>query len=619
MRALASSIGHPSGYGCRPLRAAAALVALLGCSALALADGFGRFGYGGEPPIARFELDRKGFRVRHPLADKLAFESQVPQLRPILTNEYSQTLFLGGAGITPQKAKIDLFGEGFGLFYENGFSFKLQSLVPPYLTWFEGSVGHGVPTPKVRWVLLSFRDEQPPILLGFPGEPCAMVLVGGAGDWRLKSTAPYTGWVRVVAPIGAEPFKTISASDLGRLSNRIKGDAPYYAQVVPRLVSTSIEEDLNGVTATWRFDAPGALLPIPLLLAPLGGYPLRATGEQRRLQIRDAYGPVTVAASNQIAVRFPVRRVPTGRCLAIGDAVWSPPATVSTIDAPSIVELAIANLGSQRDPSAKATAESALDDFLRTTAYQEEPATRQSLPYAASGKGTDIAAAFALLMQCAMNAEKATSEPNSLLTSVIWRRDWYTWRVWATDPKVGRRAGALAAIAAALCPEKERRMEAGMLQAGLAAERGLLQWAKANGVRLEAPPLIEPLEPLRNALFAMAGHPAAQDAFLKMLQSEVRVYGELSVSAEKGPDAFALKFSVPEATRRTLVLSSAYPLTVAAGTNIASVEAQEVLGFTLIKYTPKAPGKCELWVTCPDWAAPLPGALPLMHYEEPLR
>jgi len=577
---------------------------------------FGRFGYGAFPQVPGFEIDLEGFRVAHPAADKLRFNSKATLWRPALVSDLAITGLLTGGPRCPTKLRVNLLAPGFELYFQSGVLLRFSSLSGPFLSWNEGSVGSNVPTPEVPWVMVTFRDSQPPLLLSTIGPNAAFRVDGKAGDWRLRTMDARAGWIRVSAPLGDRPYPANSAAQLGDLVRRLRPEIPFLTGPAPNWLETSIEEDPQGVVATWRFDRPGAILPAPIVLAPLAGYPLKLQSPTRRLSGANELGPVTAATEARFTVRFPVRRIPTGRSLSLGEAKWEPPATVSAIDIPTVAELAFANLTAQRDLVAKTASRGALEEYLASANYEVEPNTGQRLPYTASGRGLDLAAAHALLMQAETTAEKATSEPNSLLTSVAWRRDWYTWRVWARDQSVSRRASALAALAGALCVEKERRLDAAMFQAGLAAERGYTEWRRKNGLSVIEAKLLEPLEALRAAFFGMESKGAQAEAFLRSLQSEIRVYGDLAYSAEARTESLALIFGLREAGPRTVVLASGYPITVNEGANVTVQSVQDALGFTVIRLTPKEPGRCELLISPPTWAAPLPKAAEVPRYVE---
>ncbi|HQU19378.1 MAG TPA: hypothetical protein PLA92_10065, partial [Fimbriimonadaceae bacterium] len=253
---------------------------LLGMS-VAFGQSFGRFGYTGALPVPGFEVDKAGFRVRHDAADWFRFQKPSDVWRPLLVNEIGQTVMLSGVALSPGKLKVDLLAPGFLLHFHYGFSFSVSSLSSPYLPWFEGSVGPGLPTPETSWVLVTFRDNQPPVLLAFPSSPQAVKITGKTGDWKIQSAKPFEGWVRICAPIGAVPFAANSVSRLGELVQRITSSTPYFVQESPRLLESSLVDDPGGVTLTWKFDRAGALLPTPATLAQLGGYDLKLRGVRR--------------------------------------------------------------------------------------------------------------------------------------------------------------------------------------------------------------------------------------------------------------------------------------------------------------------------------------------------
>jgi hypothetical protein len=567
---------------------------------------FGRFGYVERVEIPHFDVNLKGFRIQNDRADTFYFESASRRWRPVQTTAFEQTVVLSGIGRSPEKVRFDLGGSGFQMFFRHGLSFRLTSTQAPYLTWSEGSVGPGVPTPASPWILVSFRDAQPPLLISFLGSPSALTVSGKPGDWRLAAAEGFQGWVRFAAPLGLEGYTTNSAAALGGLKAKCKPLLKYLTGPVPKLLSVETKDEPTGVTATWTFDRPYALLPVPALLANLGGYPLKLQSSSFRIDSTDPSGPLSVAQESIVRIRFPVRRIPTGRALSVGSPKADPIGTVSPLDVPSVAELALSNLLACRDDLTKESAEAALSRYLSDVSYGIEPSTNQRLPYQPDGIGLDLAAAHALLMQSTISTVKATSEPNSLLTSVLWRRDWRTWTIWSPSPLMTRRAGALAALAASICPEPERRLDAGMLEAGLAAIEGLRVWRTRVGMPAGQKPGSAPFEGLRRSMFGYTSRPDADEAFLKSLLSEIRIYGDHSVRAESRDGEILLRWFAEDLKPTMIVLASAYPISSRPGTNLETVLAEEALGFTLLRCAPKERGMCEVRLKAPEWAEPLP-------------
>jgi hypothetical protein len=474
------------------------------------------------------------------------------------------------------------------------------------LTWSEGSAGADVPTPSAQWILVSFRDSQPPLLMAMLSGPESFELKGKPGAWQLMSASKYEGWIRFSAPLGLTPLATNSAAALGSLKVRVAPLLKYLTGPVPKLLKVETIEQEGGLTANWTFDRPYALVPIPVVLASLGGYPLKLESNSFRIDSTDPSGPLSVLTEDVMRLRFPVRRIPTGRALALGAPKLEPLATVSTIDMPSICELAFSNLTANRDALVKETSDDVLGRYLSDVAYSVEPNTNQRLPYDGNGVGLDVAAAQAFLMQSTISTVKATSDPNSLLTSVMWRRDWRTWTIWSPTEGRSSRAGALAALAAALCPEPERRLDAGMLEAGLSAREGLRVWRTRTGMDPGPKPSGAPYEGFRHALFGYSSKPEADEAYLKFLLSEIRVYGDHAIDADTRDKQIVLGWEADSNRPTTIILASAYPIETFPGTNLAVANAEDALGFTVLRCTPHTKGRCEIKVRVPDWAAPLP-------------
>ncbi len=453
-----------------------ALVASAGYS-----QAFGRFGYTQQVEVPGFKVDKEGFAVSGVTADKIRFPQVATVWKPTLTSETQQVVQLSEGPGGPTKAMFSLLGVGFSLYFDEGMELDVHSEGAPYLSWEQGSVADGVATPQVKWLVLSFRSNQPPIVIGFPDGPVSLEVSGTTGAWSIKSQDTFKGWVRFALPEGDQGNAATTAGTLGKLAKEVAANAALWTSMPPKLLKTNIIEDLHSVTATWQFDLPGAVVPVAAMMANLGRYLLEVKTPTRRLPGWTSDGPTDVVDVNSLSIRFPIKRVPTGRSLTVGSQLASPLGGVSPLDIPSVADLAIECLLAERDSQTRKAAEDTFGHFVSEATYSLEPWTQQQLPFDSTGKGIDLAAAHALLMQAMTSTSKATSESNSLLTSVAWRQDWSTWRVWTQDPVVADRAGALAALAGAFCPEPERRLSAAMFQAGLSGSRGLNVWRLRHG------------------------------------------------------------------------------------------------------------------------------------------
>ncbi len=593
--------------------------AALFIAACAPAQAFGRFGYSPDISIPAFTITKEGFRVNHPRAEIFAFETPSKAWRPAVTSDVSQTILLSGVGRMPAKLRADLYAPGFSLYFQYGFGFKIGSITKPFVSWVEGSVGPDIPTPPVKWLLISFKDDQPPVLLSFYGKEIPVRLQGRSGDWFLRSEQPFEGWVRVVAPFGVTGKPASTAASLGELVQAVKKNEAALTGPIPKLVKTTYDESLTSVTVAWQFDQPGAVVPYPAILAPLGGYPVTVHSKTVRTDALDENGPLTVTAEPTLRMTFPVRRVPTGRGISIGKLREMLISTASPIDIPSVCELAMANLLGQREKEIRQGADESMNGYLSTAKYEVEPFTNQRLPYAANGAGIDLAAAHALLMQSITTPVQATSEPNSLLSSVLLRRDWLTWRIWTPNAEISRRSSAIAAVAAAVCPEAERRLQGALLQAGLAGERGLGVWRRRQGQSSTETPMLETMLGLRNSLFSSTSREPREDGFLKMLQSELRVYGDIGLVTELRNGELIASWDSAEGQPVTVVFASAYPIEINDGTNCSITRSEEALGFTVVRCSPVKPGRCELQITTPAWAKPLPGTVDPPRFSEVVR
>ena len=584
--------------------------------ATAGAQAFGRFGYSQVVSLPGLRVDKDGFSANTSNADKIYFSSPSTIWKPVSTTEAAQVVILSGEMGNPSKANFSLLGIGFSLYFGKGIAFTIHSHGAPYLTWKDGSVAQNVATPDVKWMVLSFRDRQPPIVIGFPEASSSMIVTGKAGNWSVRSPESFKGWVRIALPSGLESTVANTAGTLGKIARVAGANEKLWTSLPPRLLKTSLAEDLYSVTATWQFDSVGAVVPVAAELAFLGGYPLEIRSKTSRLPGWTEAGPIDTLDGDSLTIRFPVKRIPTGRCLGLGKNVASPLKKAAPQDIPGVVNLALGALVAERDPLTRRAAEETISDYVSQTPYTAEPWTRQQLPFAANGTGVDLAAAHALLMQAVTITSRATSESNSLLTSVTWRRDWLTWRVWMSDDIVALRAGSLAAVAGAFCPEPERRLSAGMFQAGISGFRGLSIWKMREGLSAVKSAQLEPIFPIRKAIFGLSGAPVEGESFVTRLQSPLRVFSEPAIFLQKqGPD-YSLAFPGVKGKSGVLMLATAYPIEASVHANLTSLKAIAALGFTEIHYVCAADGQCEIKLTLPPYGKLPPLAFDIPPYSE---
>lgn len=596
------------------MRALTSTLLAIAICAIAYGQGFGRFGYRELPNLPGFVLDREGFSSKSNNADRIQFGSPGRQWKPLSTDVTGQVISTNALALGPQKLKYNLWQPGFAVYCEQGIRLDLKSTGSPYLTWGQGTVTEGVPTPDTPWVLVSFKTAQPPLLFVLEEGVASFSLKGKSGAWSLRTEKPFHGWLRVIQPLGTAEIAANSAASLGKLTKRVFENVAVWTQPAPNLSSLKVTGDATSVEATWKFDRPGAIVPLGAAIAQVGGYPVKILTKVRRLSEWNEEGPITVTDEPELRVRFPIRRIPLGRSLTLGKRLVNPIGTVSPIDIPSVVELALENLLADRDQASLKSAEETLASYLEDAVYTAEPVTNQRMPYAASGAGIDLAACHALLMQSTTISNQASSESNSLLTSVAWRMDAYSWRVAVDDPGLARRTGALAAFAGFLCPEPERRLQAAMFEAGLAAERakGILAARRSGNPE---PTFLEVMDSLRRFAFVRDVRFADEDQFGKSLLSEIRVFGDASVFLWRQGDALNMEWTAADTSAHQMVFATAYPIDLELG-NMKKLDVERALGLSQIRYVANQPGPCQALLRRPDWAKPIPAATSVPKYAE---
>lgn len=599
--------------GWKFLARASSLFALLLLACAAHAQTFGRFGYSSAARVPGWSVEKEGFKAKHPAADLLQFPSPASSWTATVGSSSRQTIDLGSTGPGgPIRIETDLAAPGFSLFFKEGIDLKLTVQGAPFLSWTEGTVAQRVPTPASQWVLLSFRTEQPPVLFVFHGSPVPLMIEGEPGNWHLKSQAPFEGGVRVLLPLANASASPSNAAGLGALSAKITKLQSLWMGESPKLLSRDIATDQTAVIATWTYDRPGVMVPVAAVLATFGGYNVQILSKIARLEGIDDEGPVELTAEPVFRVRFPIKPFPSCRFLPLGDMPIA--GFQSPLNLESAVEAGLLSLGGPVDAKTRADAGASLVGFLSSSAMQTETVTGQRLPYAEAGTGYALTTAHAFLAQALASASGAMETQNPLLSSVQARIDAYTWRPWGVEESESRRALALGALAFAMRSDSESRLYAGMMQAGLSAQRGYGLWRRWRGEVTKLPETLEPMLELRRALFNLSG-PAAVDDLTAELFSPIRVCTGPSVSAIQKDGRALLTWVALNTNPSEIELSTKLPIRFGAGQNLQAQSVEQHGDSWIVRFTPKDVGACSLELILPPNAPSLPAAVAPKYVE----
>jgi hypothetical protein len=492
---------------------------------------------------------------------------------------------------------MDLASPGFSLYFPKGIDLNVGSTGAPFLSWSEGSVAQTVSTPAEAWILVSFRRGEPPILFVFPDAPQSMIVDGEPGNWHLRTIGAFSGWARVILPLGLDSVSPVTASALGDLAQRIKTNEELWVGAAPKLVDTKVDSDPSSVTVTWTYDRAGAVVPSAALLAGYGGYPLHVTTDIQQLESSSEEGPMAVTKEPRLSIRFLIKQWPACRYMATGDSPSAP--APGPLDIGGLVNLAFDALDASADKEISSMAGTSLMSYLSSAHGELEPFTSQHLPYAATGQGYDTAAANALLTQALADAGGTPELQNPLLTEVQARVDWYTWQPWNIDEPVWRRGAALAAITLAMRQEPQQRLAAAMLQAGLSSQRGLDLWRYWRGDLLRLPPHLEVMENLRRQIFSLQGQSQADDSVTQIF-SPVRYCGPGALSVQSIENDYVLNWLAIDASPGTLQLDSAYKLHFFKAQNIQTMDVDHTGTTYKINFTPVVSGPCVVELSPAD-------------------
>ena len=579
-------------------------------------EGFGRFGYTKTPTVPGFELNQTGFKTQFSGSDRFTFVSPLKIWNPVLTSPGRQVILTDGGVGKPSKVRFDLWDNGVSLYFPAGIDLKLHSTGSPFLSWKEGSVREGIPTPKTDWLCLSFSDQQPPVVFGFPGEKGALEISGELGNWSVRSPKTFKGWVRVALPFGLEPFRSTTVQGLGKVSLRCKKQEELWSAPIGDVPEPTLEDDSDGIVATWNLPRKRTVVPNSFYLSPLGGYPCHILSDVDSYPSSTNEGPIVLTKTPTLVVRFPIKRIPNGRGLSIGEPIPQSFETTSWKAPLSIIDLALANTLSGRNRLASQKARELLSQYYDFSTTEPEPNTKQAVFYQANGSGMLQAAIHSLLGQSVRTGELNTVTEDPQLVSIFWRLDPYSGSLNVAGDDAAR-IEAISAIAGSFSPLPSMRFKAALFQAGLSGQRGLNTWKKRTGQIAVEPKLHEPLLSIRKGLFSL-NVPSPQSPVISNWMSEVRCYGDAPMWLQKQADGYEFCWTAIDKIVGTFSLESAYIIRVSNRRNLQSLYFSQRIGYSEMRFEPEEPGQCSANLVVPAWADPFPlTALP-PEYSEPI-
>lgn len=587
------------------------------CASSLSQQGFGRFGYTRYPEIPGFEFNDEGFKIKHPGSDWIRFSSPIKTLNKVAINSYRLVALTEGGPGKPSKLRFDLADFGFSMYFAQGIELKVNSTAAPYLTWKEGTSGPDVPTPDADWVGISFQDRQPALVFGFPEDKTGLKVTGELGSWTIKSSPQYKGWVRICLPFGTEPYQATTARAVGRLSERCVEQELLWYGPLNDLPEPTITEDALGLDVSWKLPRQKTILPNLLFFAQFGSYPLKIQSLFTTYPSRIAGEPILVSAEPELRVRFPVRRVPNGRGLSLGELLpfenpepnWKSPT--------KLVTLALANTLANRARSVTPLVKKLLADYYEDSTPVKEPNTKLNVFYDHKGNGMLAAAVHSLLTQSANIGQRESPADDPQFISLSWRQDPYTGSL-GLEEDDQRRILAIAAVAGAFATDPELRLKAAMMEAALSAERGKEVWLRRQGLIRPFTQHLEPLLPIRKGLFSLTAE-VRTDPIVSNWLSDLRVFSSAPVWLNPLNPGLELCWEGLGTKFEEINLNLPYQIQISSKRNVAGLFLTPGVGSLRLRYEAQRDGQCAAVIGLPEFADPMPlTALPPSYSESRL-
>jgi len=590
------------------------LLCLTVCGSTEAQQGFGRFGYNRYPDIPGFTFTDQGFKAKASGSDQIRFSTPLKTVNKVLINPYRVVALTEGGAGKPSKLRFDLADYGFSMYFAQGIDLKVNSSASPFLTWKEGSAGNGVPTPDSDWVAMSFQDRQPAIVFGFPEDKTGLTVTGEMGGWTIKSSPKFKGWVRVSLPFGTEPYQATTARAVGRLSERcVQQELLWYGPLTD-LGEPTIEEDALGLEVTWQLPRQKTILPNVLFFAQYGSYPVKIQSLFTVYPSRVNGEPVLVSAEPQLRVRFPIRRIPNGRGLSLGELLPFENPEPSWKTPTDLVAVALANTLANRSRSVSPLVKKLLADYYEASSPVSEPNTKLNVFYNQQGEGMLAAAVHSLLTQSSNIGEPESPADDPQFISLSWRQDPYTGSL-GINHDDQRRILAIAGVAGAFATNPELRLKAALMEAALSADKGKEIWMRRQGQIRPMPQFIEPLQGIRKGLFSHTSE-GRVDPIVSNWFSELRVFSDAPVWLNSLNPGYELCWEGEKKQIEEINFTLPYQIQISSKRNVAGLFLNPGVGSLGLRYEAQASGQCSAVMILPTFADPVPlTALPPRYTE----
>lgn len=565
-----------------------------------LGQATGRFQDGPSPELPGFAWSERGFRAADSNGSLFQFADLATSVRLQSVSSRSAEWEVVGGRHAPSHLRVNLRSPGFEMKVRPGFRFRLDSLRPPLFTTAVGTY-EGAPSPASRWVMVSLRENTPPVLFAFRQGVSEMRAQGSAGQWEVRFSPGYEGWVRVVLPFGQRPLVTNETliERLGRQASAIKGLAPFITGPSPKAQSQRVLVGATAIRLEQTFDSPGAILPSAPLLAAL------VTGAQAETPYRlisDALseGPLAVSTSLNQSIRLPHGPLPLGRALTVGP--WTP--DVPEEERRLLSATPIALRGRQPDQ--------VLDLYAKLSrGFAPFSSVESYLPIDSSQAKMFADAA---VKQAWWINEGLLPDTSALaLSALLWKMDPLTWTL---SSGLDRQSDA--AMAALLSETPERKADGLMLAYGLAAQKELR--ARADRFGFASPPSAPPLS---LGLKVMMGlEPPGRD-WTRLLAAPFWLQRGPQAWLRKGDRTWVLLFMAESNQRVKMTFRSRTPVSFDPATNIASLKAErkgDIPGVWKWDLTvvPQGQGLVEVRLPTPDTAfVRVPGTIERLRPNAP--